>query len=330
MTNVNISIACGDYDRVRAIKDKRVTVDGADVTFIAMGPEELFFRALRYAEFEVAELSFNSYMMLTSRDACPYIAIPVFPSRMFRHSALYIRTDRGINRPTDLKNRIVGVPEYQQTANVWMRGILSDEYGINDTDIRWRTGGQEEPGRDERTPLSLTKDVEIEAIPGDRYLSEMFISGDIDAFMTARAPSAWLGRHPNIGRLWTNYMEVERDYYSRTSIFTIMHLVGVRRDVVEQHNWLPGSLLKAFTAAKDLAMSELPEVAALNVTLPWVDVYQEEIQKFMGTDYWRYGIDPCRHEIETLIGYAWEQGLLARRVTMEDIFHPATFSVSKT
>ena len=330
MANVNISIACGDYDRVRAIKDKRVTVDGADVTFIAMGPEELFFRALRYAEFEVAELSFNSYMMLTSRDACPYIAIPVFPSRMFRHSALYIRTDRGIKSPPDLKNRIVGVPEYQQTANVWMRGILSDEYGINDTDIRWRTGGQEEPGRDERTPLSLTKDVEIEAIPGDRYLSEMLISGDIDAFMTARAPSAWLDRHPNIGRLWTNYMEVERDYYNRTSIFPIMHLVGVRRDVVEQHNWLPGSLLKAFTAAKDLAMSEHPEVAALNVTLPWVDVYQEEIQKFMGTDYWRYGIDPCRHEIETLIGYAWEQGVLARRVTMEDIFHPATFSVSKT
>ena len=131
MANVNISIACGDYDRVRAIKDKRVTVDGADVTFIPMGPEELFFRALRYAEFEVAELSFNSYMMLTSRDACPYIAIPVFPSRMFRHSALYIHTDRGIKSPTDLKNRIVGVPEYQQTANVWMRGILSDEYGIN-------------------------------------------------------------------------------------------------------------------------------------------------------------------------------------------------------
>ena len=330
MTNVKISIACGDYDRVRAIKDKRVTVDGADATFIPMGPEELFFRALRYAEFEVAELSFNSYMMLTSQDVCPYIAIPVFPSRMFRHSAIYIRTDIGIKSPTDLKNRIVGVPEYQQTANVWMRGILSDEYGVKDTDIRWRTGGQEEPGRDERTPLTLTKDVEIEPIPGDRYLSEMLIAGDIDAFMTARAPSAWLERHPNIGRLWTNCMEVERDYYSRTAIFPIMHLVGVRRDVVEKHNWLPGSLLKAFTAAKDLAMKELPEVAALNVTLPWVDVYQEEIQKFMGTDYWRYGIDPCRHEIDTLISYAWEQGLLARRLALEDIFHPATFSVSKT
>lgn len=330
MTDVNISIACGDYDRVRAIKDKRVGVDGCTVTFIPMGPEELFFRALRYAEFDVAELSFNSYMMLTSRGECPYAAIPVFPSRMFRHSAVYIRTDRGIETPADLKGRIVGVPEYQQTANVWMRGILADEYGVQDTDIRWRTGGQEEPGRDERTPLSLTRDVEIVPIPGDRYLSEMMLAGEIDAFMTARAPSVWLERQPNIGRLWPNYMEVERDYYSRTGIFPIMHLVGVRRDVVERHNWLPASLLKAFSAAKDIAMAELPEVAALNVTLPWIDVYQQQVQDFMGADYWRYGIDDCRDEIETLIGYAWDQGLLARRLTIEDIFHPATFTVSKT
>lgn len=330
MSGVNISIACGDYDRVRAIKDKRVGVDGCEVTFIPMGPEELFFRALRYAEFDVAELSFNSYMMLTARGDCPYVAIPVFPSRMFRHSAVYIRTDRGIEKPEDLKGRIVGVPEYQQTANVWMRGILAEEYGVRDADIRWRTGGQEEPGRDERTPLSLDNGVEVEPIPKDRYLSEMMLAGEIDAFMTARAPSVWLERKPDIGRLWPDYMEVEQDYYRRTGNFPIMHLVGVRKDVAERHNWLPASLLKAFTAARDIAMAEIPEVAALNVTLPWVDVYQEQVQAFMGRDYWRYGIDECRHEIETLIGYAWDQGLLARRLTIEDIFHPATFAVSRT
>lgn len=330
MTEINISIACGDYDRVRALKDRRVTVDGCEVTFIPMGPEELFFRALRYAEFEVAELSFNSYMMLTARGECPYIAIPVFPSRMFRHSAVYIRTDRGINGPEDLKGRIVGVPEYQQTANVWMRGILAEEYGVKDSDIIWRTGGQEEPGRDERTPLLLQRDIDVQPIPKDRYLSEMMLAGEIDAFMTARAPSVWLERAPNIGRLWPDYMSVERDYYRRTGNFPIMHLVGVRKDVVEKHEWLPASLLKAFTAAKAMALAEIPEVAALNVSLPWIDVFQEQIQDFMGADYWRYGIDGCRDEIETLIRYSWEQGLLARELTIEDIFHPSTFAVSKT
>ena len=330
MSKLDISIACGDYDRVRAIKDGRVPVDGCDVNFIPMGPEELFFRALRYAEFEVAELSFNSYMMLTSRGECPYVAIPVFPSRMFRHSAVYIRTDSGIEKPEDLKGRVVGLPEYQQTANIWMRGILADEYGVADTDIRWRTGGQEEPGRDERTPLALANGVDVQPIPGDRFLSDMMRTGEIDAFMTARAPSVWLNREPNIGRLWPNYMEVERDYYKRTGIFPIMHLVGVRRDVVEKNDWLPASLLKAFTAAKAVAMAEIPEVAALNVTLPWVDVFQAEIQELMGADYWRYGVEDCRHEIATLIGYSFDQGLLARRLTLEDIFHPATFTVSKT
>ena len=330
MSKLEISIACGDYDRVRAIKDGRVPVDGCDVNFIPMGPEELFFRALRYAEFEVAELSFNSYMMLTSRGECPYVAIPVFPSRMFRHSAVYIRTDRGIERPEDLKGRVVGVPEYQQTANIWMRGILAEEYGVRDSDIRWRTGGQEEPGRDERTPLALDNGVEVRPIPADRSLSAMMRAGEIDAFMTARAPSVWLNRESNIGRLWPNYMDVERDYYKRTGIFPIMHLVGVRRDVVEKNNWLPASLLKAFTAAKAVAMAELPEVAALNVTLPWADVFQAQVRDLMGADYWRYGIDDCRHEIETLIRYSFEQGLLARRLAIEDIFHPATFAVSKT
>lgn len=330
MSKLDISIACGDYDRVRAIKDHRVPVDGCNVNFIPMGPEELFFRALRYAEFEVAELSFNSYMMLTSRGECPYVAIPVFPSRMFRHSAVYIRTDRGIEKPEDLKGKIVGLPEYQQTANIWMRGILAKEYGVRDSDIIWRTGGQEEPGRDERTPLALDNGVDVQPIPSDRYLSEMMLAGEIDAFMTARAPSVWLNREPNIGRLWPNYMDVERDYYKRTGIFPIMHLVGVRKDVVEKNNWLPASLLKAFTAAKAIAMAEIPEVAALNVSLPWVDVFQEQVQELMGEDYWRYGIEDCRHEIETLKKYSFEQGLLARELSIEDIFHPATFTVSKT
>jgi len=328
MSSIQISIACGDYDRVRAIKDGRVRVDGCDVTFIPMMPEELFFRALRYAEFDVAELSFNSTMMLTARGVCPYVAIPVFPSRMFRHSAIYIRTDRGIAKPQDLKGRLVGVPEYQQTANVWMRGILADEYGVKDSDIRWRSGGQEEAGRDERTPLTLDNGVELIPVK-DRSLSAMLLAGDLDAFMTARAPSVFLDRRPNIGRLWPDYRTVELDYYRRTGIFPIMHLIGVKRTLAEKHPWLPGSLYKAFNQAKAIAMQEIPEVAALNVTLPWVEVFQEEVQRLMGDDYWRYGIADCRHEIETLMRYSHAQGLLPRPLTVEELFCESTFELSK-
>ncbi|MGE0748367.1 MAG: ABC transporter substrate-binding protein [Rhodospirillales bacterium] len=328
MSSIQISIACGDYDRVRAIKDGRVRVDGCDVTFIPMIPEELFFRALRYAEFDVAELSFNSTMMLTARGVCPYVAIPVFPSRMFRHSAIYVRTDRGITKPEDLKGRLVGVPEYQQTANVWMRGILADEYGVKDSDIRWRSGGQEEAGRDERTPLALENGVELIAVK-DRSLSAMLLAGDLDAFMTARAPSVFLDRRPNIGRLWPDYRTVELDYYRRTGIFPIMHLIGVKRTLAEKHPWLPGSLYKAFNQAKAIAMQEIPEVAALNVTLPWVEVFQEEVQRLMGDDYWRYGIAECRHEIETLMRYSHAQGLLPRPLTVEELFCESTFELSK-
>lgn len=328
MSSIQISIACGDYDRVRAIKDGRVRVDGCDVTFIPMMPEELFFRALRYAEFDVAELSFNSTMMLTARGVCPYVAIPVFPSRMFRHSAIYVRTDRGITKPQDLKGRLVGVPEYQQTANVWMRGILADEYGVKDSDIRWRSGGQEEAGRDERTPLTLENGVELIPVK-DRSLSAMLLAGDLDAFMTARAPSVFLDRRPNIGRLWPDYRTVELDYFRRTGIFPIMHLIGVKRTLAEKHPWLPGSLYKAFNQAKAIAMREIPEVAALNVTLPWVEVYQEEVQRLMGEDYWRYGIAECRHEIETLMRYSHAQGLLPRPLTVEELFCESTFELSK-
>ena len=156
------------YDRTRAIKDGRVRVDGCEVTYLALDPEELFFRAFRYHDFDVAELSFNSYLMTTSRNLCPYVAIPAFVSRHFRHSAIFIRTDRNIRGPADLKGKLVGLPEYQQTANVWMRGIFKEEYGLDPSEIRWRTGGQEEPGRDERTPLKLGDNIDLQPIPPAR------------------------------------------------------------------------------------------------------------------------------------------------------------------
>lgn len=326
---VRLTVACGDYDRVAAIKDGRVEVEGCEVVFLPMEPEEVFFRAFRYQEFDACELSFSSFMIVTSRGASPFVGIPAFVSRVFRHSGFYIRTDRGIEEPADLRGKTVGVPEYQMTAPVWMRGILEDEYGVEPIDIHWRSGGQEEPGRDERTPLTLTNGVDLQPIPEDRTLVEMFEAGELDALMTARAPSSFTRGAPGIARLFPDYRRVERAYYEKTRMFPIMHLMGVRKELAERYPWLPGSLYKALLEAKNLALDAVREIAALNVTLPWVEAEALETRALMGADYWRYGVGECAHEIEALARYSYDQGLSERRLTAEDLFAPSTFEISK-
>lgn len=326
---VRLTVACGDYDRVAAIKDGRVEVEGCEVVFLPMEPEEVFFRAFRYQEFDACELSFSSFMIVTSRGASPFVGIPAFVSRVFRHSGFYIRTDRGIEEPADLRGKTVGVPEYQMTAPVWMRGILEDEYGVEPIDIHWRSGGQEEPGRDERTPLTLTNGVDLQPIPEDRTLVEMFEAGELDALMTARAPSSFTRGAPGVARLFPDYRRVERAYYEKTRMFPIMHLMGVRKELAERYPWLPGSLYKALLEAKNLALDAVREIAALNVTLPWVEAEALETRALMGADYWRYGVGECAHEIEALARYSYDQGLSERRLTAEDLFAPSTFEISK-
>ena len=326
---VRLTVACGDYDRVAAIKDGRVEVEGCEVVFLPMEPEEVFFRAFRYQEFDACELSFSSFMIVTSRGASPFVGIPAFVSRVFRHSGFYVRTDRGIEEPADLRGKTVGVPEYQMTAPVWMRGILEDEYGVKPIDIHWRSGGQEEPGRDERTPLTLTNGVDLQPIPEDRTLVEMFEAGELDALMTARAPSSFIRGAPGVARLFPDYRRVERAYYEKTRMFPIMHLMGVRKELAERYPWLPGSLYKALLEAKNLALDAVREIAALNVTLPWVEAEALETRALMGADYWRYGVGECAHEIEALARYSYDQGLSERRLTAEDLFAPSTFEISK-
>ncbi len=328
-SRIPLVIACGDYDRVAAIKEGRVEVEGCEVTFLPMEPEEVFFRAFRYQEFDACELSFSSFMIVTSRDASPFVGIPAFVSRVFRHSGIYIRTDRGIEKPEDLRGKTVGVPEYQMTAPVWMRGMLEDEYGVKPIDIHWRSGGQEEAGRDERTPLVLTNGVDLQPIPEDRTLVEMFEAGELDALMTARAPSSFIRGRPGIARLFPDYRRVERAYYEKTRMFPIMHLMGVRKELAARHPWLPGSLYKALLKAKDIALERVREIAALNVTLPWVEAEALETRALMGADYWRYGVNECAHEIAALARYSFDQGLSERKLTAEDLFAPSTFEISK-
>jgi 4,5-dihydroxyphthalate decarboxylase len=326
---VPITIACAEYDRTRAIKDGRVKVDGCEVTYLPLEPEELFFRAFRYHDFDVAELSFNSYLMATSRSACPYIAIPAFVSRHFRHSAIFIRTDRNIRGPADLKGKLVGLPEYQQTANVWMRGIFKEEFGIEPRDIHWRTGGQEEPGRDERTPLKLGGNVDLQPIAAGKTLNKMLVDGELDAVFSARELSCFVNRAANVGLMFPNYREVEMEYYKRSGMFPIMHLIGIRKTLAEQYPWLPATVYKAFCQAKKIAIDQMKEMSATKVTLPWPEASVQDATQLMGEDFWRYGVAENARDIETLARYSFEQGLATRKLSAEEIFHPSVFEISK-
>lgn len=329
VSDIPITIACGNYDRTRALRDGRVNVEGCDVTFLPLYPEEIFHRAFNYQEFDVCEISFSSYIRTIADGTAPYIGIPAFVSRVFRHSGIYIRADSGIEKPEDLRGKRIGLPEYQITAVVWMRGILQHEYGVHPNEIQWRQGGQEQAGRKERTPLKPIPGIDLQTIPEDRTLVEMLEKGELDALFTARAPSSFLSGKPHIKRLFSDVRAVEQQYYKKTKIFPIMHLVGLRRSLAEKYPWLPASLFKAFIQAKAIATTDLHDVNALLVTLPWLVAEAIDTEQLMGKDFWRYGVKQSLHEIEALTQYSFEQGLSSRKVGVDELFAPSTYEMSK-
>ena len=329
MAKLEISLSCCDYDRTRAIIDGRVQVEGCEVRATALEPEEAFHRAFKFQEFDVSELSLSSYTMLVSRGDNPYVAIPAFVSRLFRHSGIYIRTDRGIRTPADLKGKTIGLPEYQITANVWIRGVLQDEYGVKPSDVHWRQGGQEEPGREERAPLKLPKEIDLQRIPHDRSVSQMLESGELDGMIGARAPSCFTRGAPNVARMFPDFRTTEEDYFRRTKIFPIMHVIGIRKALLERHPWLAVNLMKAFIKAKEMAWYELGQIGHLFNSLPWGVNEFNEAKKLMGEDYWSYGLEPNRHVLDAFTRYHFEQGISARRVTPDELFHPASLDLSK-
>jgi 4,5-dihydroxyphthalate decarboxylase len=329
MLALEISLAVCDYDRTKALFDGRVGIEGCKVNPFIIEPEEAFHRAFRDQDFDISEISLSSHTMTTARGDNPYVAIPAFVSRVFRHSGIYIRTDRGIEKPEDLVGKTIGIPEYQITANVWIRGLLQDEYGIDPASINWRRGGTEQPGRNERAPIKLPPEIKIEQIPNDRSLSQMLESGELDAVFSARAPSCLRRGAPNVARLFPNYRAVEQDYFRRTGLFPIMHLIGIRKSLVEQHPWLPVSVYKAFIKAKEICMAQIGDIGQLWETLPWAVAEYDETVKLMGTDYWAYGVEESYKTLDTLARYSYEQHLSSRRVSVEELFAPSTLELSK-
>jgi 4,5-dihydroxyphthalate decarboxylase len=319
-----LTVAVWDYDRTRALLDGRVRIEGCEANILSLPVEETFFRALRSAEFDVAELSMSSYTMLRSRGESPYYAIPVFLSRMFRHSAIYIRKDSGIKTPQDLAGKVVGLPEYQLTAPVWVRGMLEDEYGVKPSSIFWRTGGVEQAGRPEKVGFSAPEGVEVQPIPNDQTLNDWLVDGKIAALVAPRAPSSYARKHPAITRLFSDFRSVEQAYYEKTRIFPIMHVVGIRASLVEQQPWLAASVFKAFNDAKNIAMEDLSEVGALKASLPWLAAEYEDTERLMGSDFWSYGLAGNEKTLDTFLRYHHSQGLSARQVRIDEMFVPST------
>jgi 4,5-dihydroxyphthalate decarboxylase len=318
---LTLALSCWDYDRTRAIADGRVQVDGCDVIYQPLVVEETFFRMLRFREFDAAEMSLSSYCRSKFLDD-PFIAIPIFPSRVFRHGFIFVSEKSGIRAAKDLIGKRVGCPEYQLTAPAWIRGILQDEYGVPVDSVQYLIGGEEQPGRTEKIALDLPPNIKVAPIGPTDTLSEMLAEGRIDAMYSARTPST-LGKR-GVRRLFPDFVDVERAYFEKTKLFPIMHVVVIRRDVYEKNRWVAMALTKAFTRAQEITYEDLDETAALKTMIPWSSAELERTRAIMGHDFWPYGFQKNLHVLDTFTRYSFEQGLSKRKLDPKELFAPET------
>lgn len=329
MADLHLTLACEDYDRTRALRDGSVKAEGIDLNYLALPVEEIFWRMLKFEEFDVAELSLGAFLVAASQGRRPFMAIPVFPSRTFRHRCIFVNSASAIERPEDLRDRRVGVPEYTMTASVWLRGLLQHEYGVAPEEIHWLQGGEEQPGRKDRVDFDLPPKIRLDVIPQDKTLNQMIESGEIDALMSPRMPTCFLRGSPRVRRLFPDFKRAEMDYFRRTGLFPLMHVIVIRTPVYAENPWVAQTLFKAFCEAKDLCFSQLYDSNVLRISLPWTVAEYEETRSLMGEDYWPYGFAANRRALETLHSYLWEQGLIKQKLDLEKLFAPGTLEAFK-
>jgi 4,5-dihydroxyphthalate decarboxylase len=320
MANLKLTLACWDYDRTRPLLDGRVKPEGIDLDIKLLRPRETFQRMLDRQEFHVSELSLASYTALKGRGACPFVAVPVALSKIFRHSCIYVRADSGIKTPQDLRGKRVGTSQYSSTALVFMRGMLQHEYGVKPSDLHWHMGGLNSFTEQPLIPLNLPADVRLDFLPRGKTLEGMFAAGELDALLSIYLPNLFLNGSPLIARLFPNFKHVEQDYFRRTGIFPIMHTVVLREDVYREHPWAARSIYRAFLAAKDLATEGLYDTDALRLALPWLLDHLEEYWRVFGKDFWAYGLEPNRPTLAAIGRYVHEQGLSPRTVLPDELF----------
>lgn len=315
----DLQIAVGDYDRTRPLIDGTIGFSGFATKVVTGDLEEIFAEAFQNATFDVTELSFSNYLIASSRGECQYIALPIFPSRSFRHSAIYVRSDSDIQSPIDLRGKRIGCREYSNTASLVVRGVLADEYGFQPELSEWIVGDVDHVERtfiDERnwpkTGLS------INGVTG-KTLGSMLINGELDALIAYKPPTVF-GKDKNMTRLFPDWRTVEKDYYRRTARFPVMHVMAVRKDVLGKHAGVIKSLMKGFGEAKDLAQLRLSTHQAHPVMLPWLTAEHEETQAVMGQDFWPYGLDENLDILNTQIRWSHEQGLIPRAYKTSELF----------
>ena len=318
MSHLQLTLACEDYDRTRPIKDGIVKPEGVEVNYLVMPVEEIFWRMMKYEEFDVSELSMGAFLTAAAHGRRPFIAIPVFPSRVHRHSAIYVRADRGIKTATDLEGRAVGIPEWAQTAGIYVRGMLAEDHRVDLAKIAWLQAGVNEPGRAEKVELKLPAGIRYQARP-DTSLSAMLASGEVDAVITARAPDAFAPGGAVV-RLFPDYRAEEERFYKKTGIFPIMHLVTMRRTAYEQHPWIAMNLYKMFDEAKRRCLARLRDFTCARIPLPWAAAIADEIVAGYGPDPYPYGIEDSGPTLEAFCRYAHDQGVTHRRMTIDDLF----------
>lgn len=321
-----VVLACDDYDRTRGLVDGSVQVAGVDLTVLRLPVEETFFRMLRYREFDAAEMSLSAYVLSLAEPERPFVAIPVFPSRLFRHSAIYVNTAAGIETAADLAGRRIGLPTYEMTAAVWIRGILQDGHGLPADSPHYVVGGLHDAGREQLATLDLPAGIRVSALDADSTLASSLAEGSLDAVYSARAPRPFVAGDPRVARLFPDFESVERDYFAQSGIFPVMHVVVLRREVYERDRWLARSLFDAFLAAKQQAYDALAQTGSLRISLPWVAAHLARTTALMGPDFWSYGLAENRALFETYLRYATEQGLNPAGATADDLFAPETLS----
>lgn len=321
MPTLTLDLGCGDYDIVRPLKDGAVRAEGMEINFITINrPPEVHWRMGVHHEFDAAEMSFGSFVAGKARGDFPFVGIPIFVYRKFRHSCAYVNVNAGIHQPEDLKGRRVGVPEWQMTATVWLRGFLQDDYGVRPRDVNWLTGGLESSERKEKVSLSLPPEIKIENIASGQTLSDMLVNGEVDALLTAQVPAPYVKRAAQVRRLFADTRRVEAEHFRRTGIFPIMHVMVIRDDFYRRHPWVAQSLYKAFDEAKTRCIEAIFKNDAIHSVLPWAGPHAEEVRELMGHNFWPYGVETNRKTLETFLRYSHEQGLTARPLKVDELF----------
>jgi len=318
VSNIALTFASGPYDRMQALREGAVRPTGIDLTYLTMQPAEIFWRMLQFQEFDISEMSMSNYLMVASRENCPFVAIPVFPSRVFRHGYIFINADKGIETPKDLIGRRAGVPEYSQTAAVHARAVLEHEYGVLPSAIAWVQG------RVDRAGVSLPSNIRIEQAPAGSELSDMLERGEIDVLVTGNNPASFRRRSPTVRRLFPNYRELEIAYFKKTKIYPIMHVVVIRKDVFDRHPWVALSMYKALRDSKEYCYRTMQETGSPKVSLAFLQPLIEEEKAIFGDDWYPYGIEPNRSSIDAAIRFGYEQGLCPRMPSLEELFAPST------